>query len=221
MKSMLRGALLAARKPEACSVGTGGIAAPQRRAIIGAQDTRLRRELREGLAALGFITWGEVSDGLAAFTQIRRAHPHLVVLALPLASMDGEQIAEMLIRGAVAPVVLVGQGSDGAAETAVRELCFCAWLTRPFTQPSLAESVSLARWRFDRLAEIRAELRRLQRERSGRMLMERAKSLLMRRLQIGEPEAFWQIQQYCLESNESARSAVEAFIEANRLVLER
>src|SRR6266446_5534969 len=101
MKSMLLGALKAARKTEARPDGTGGIAVPQRRVIIVAQDERLRRSLREGLVALGFTIWGEVSDGLAAFTQIRRARPHLVALALPLPSMDGEQIAETLIRGAV------------------------------------------------------------------------------------------------------------------------
>ena len=44
--------------------------------------------------------------------------------------------------------------------------------------------------------------------------------LLMRRLQIGEPEAFWHIQQYCLDSEQPARTAVQAFIEANRMVLE-
>jgi AmiR/NasT family two-component response regulator len=220
MKSMLLGALKVARKTEGRPDVTGGIASPQRRVIIVARDERLRRGLREGLTALGFTTWGEVSDGLAALTQIRRARPHLVVLALPLASLDGEQIAETLIRGAVAPVVLVMPEGDRGDETTVRELSFCAWLVHPFTGPSLAEAVSLARWRFDRLAEIRAELRRLQRERSGRMLMERAKSLLMRRLQIGEPEAFWHIQQYCLDSEQPARTAVQAFIEANRLVLD-
>jgi response regulator NasT len=220
MKSMLLGALKGAWKSEACPNGIGGVAAPQRRVILVAQDERLCRSLREGLAALGFTTWGEVSDGLAALTQIRRARPHLVMLALPLASLDGEQVAETLIRGAVAPVILVMPEGAAAAEPTVRELSFCAWLVRPFTAPTLAEAVSLARWRFDRLAEIRAELRRLQRERSGRMLMERAKSLLMRRLQIGEPEAFWHIQQYCLESEQPARSAVLAFIEANRLAPE-
>jgi AmiR/NasT family two-component response regulator len=220
MKSMLLGAIKAARNAEARPGGTGGSAAPQRRVVLVSHDERLRRGLREGLTALGFTVWGEVSDGLAALTVIRRARPHLVVVSLPLPSLDGEQIAETLIRGAIAPVVLVVPEEAAAGETEVRESSFCGWLVRPFTATSLAEAVSLAQARFDRLSEIRAELKRLQRERSGRMLMERAKSLLMRRHMIGEPEAFWHIQQYCLESEQPAKSAVQAFIEANRLVLD-
>src|SRR5262249_49582863 len=104
MKSTLLDAIkAAARKPEIRTDGTTGHRSPQQRVIIVAQDERLRRSLREGLGALGFTTWGEASDALAAFTQIRRARPHLAVIALPLASLDGEQIAETLIRGGLAP----------------------------------------------------------------------------------------------------------------------
>jgi response regulator NasT len=189
---------------------------PQQRVVIAAQDARLRRSLREGLEALGYVTWSEASDGLAALTQVRRARPHLVVLAPPLPSLDGGQVTETLIRGEVAPVVLV-QAEGDAPEAVVREESACARLIRPFTQQALAEAVGLARERFARLFAIRAELQRLRRDRGGRMLLERAKSLLMRRLQVGEPEAFWRIQRFCLDSAEPVRTAVEAMIEANRL----
>jgi response regulator NasT len=193
---------------------------PQRRVVIAAREERLRRKLREGLTALGFVTWGEASDGLAALTQVRRARPHLVVLAPPLPSLDGAQVTESLIRSAVAPVVLVQPEGMESEEPTVREETICARLASPFSQRSLTEAIEVARTRFHRLSTIRAELRRLQRDRGGRMLLERAKSLLMRRLMIGEPEAFWHIQQYCVDSEQPARAAVEAVIEAHRLILE-
>ncbi len=192
----------------------------QRRVVIAAQDGRLRRSLRAGLETMGFVTWSEVSDGLAALKEARRARPHLVVLAPPLSSMDGGQVTETLIRGEVAPVILVLTENSLNPERTVREESACARLILPFSEGALAEAVALAQRRFDELFAIRAELQRLRRERSGRMLLERAKSLLMRRLQIGEPEAFWQIQQYCLQSGQPPRAAIEAVIEANRLVLE-
>lgn len=191
---------------------------PQRRVVIAAQDAWLRRGLRAGLETLGYVIWSEASDGLAALTQIRRARPHLVVVAPPLPSLDGSQVAETLIRGGLAPVVLVLRETDLAEESTLREASICARLLRPFSQQALTEAVELARERFERLLAIRAELQRLRRERAGRMLLERAKSLLMRRLQIGEPEAFWRIQRYCLDSQAPACAAVEAMMEANRLV---
>jgi response regulator NasT len=194
--------------------------AEQRRVVIAAEDGWLRRSLRAGLEALGYVTWSEVSDGLAALKEVRRARPHLVVLAPPLSSLDGGQVTETLIRGEVAPVVLVVTNRAAELQPAVREESACAQLFQPFSQSALAEAVELARKRFEQLFAIREELRRLRRERSGRMLLERAKSLMMRRLQIEETEAFWRIQQYCLESGKPARVAVEAVIEANRLVLE-
>jgi two-component system, response regulator PdtaR len=197
----------------------GGIL-PQRRVVIAAPEERVRRKLREGLASLGFVTWGEASDGLAALAQVRRARPHLVVLAPHLPSLDGAQVTESVIRSSVAPMILVQAEGAESEEMTVREESVCARLASPFSQRSLAEAVEVARSRFNRLAAIRNELRRLQRERAGRRLVERAKSLLVRRLMVGEPEAFWQIQQYCLEAEQPARAAVEAIIEASRLVLE-
>ena len=149
----------------------------QQRVVIAARDERLRRSLREGLAALGFITWSEVSDGLAALTQVRRARPHLVVLAPPLPSLDGGQVAETLIRGQIAPVVLVLAEAEAAEVATMREESACARLIRPFPQQALAEAIELARHRFERLSAIRDELRRLRRDRAGRMLLERAKSI--------------------------------------------
>jgi two-component system, response regulator PdtaR len=204
--------------------------AMQRRVVIAAYDDRLRRSLREGLEALDYVTWGEASDGLTALAQVKRSRPHLVVLAPPLPSLDADQVAETLIRGEAAPVLLVlpedavaarkenGQGMRWAQDPArVREIVVCAQLLRPFTQLSLAEAVDRAGTQFGRLLQIRTELRGLRHERGGSRLLERAKSLLMRRLMIGEPEAFWRIQHHCLESPEPARCAVEAVIEAYRL----
>ncbi len=213
--------------------------ASQRRVVIAAYDDRLRRGLRHDLEALGYVTWGEASDGLAALSQVRRSRPHLVVLAPPLSGLDGAEVAETLIRGQLAPVLIVmpeddprdsepGQRGDDLpaavdgplADRAgtIRELSVCARLRRPFSPSALGEAAELATRRFERLVVIRDELKRLRRERGGSRLLERAKSLLMRRFTIGEPEAFWRIQRFCLDSSEPARAAVEAVIEANRLV---
>lgn len=193
----------------------------QRRVVIAAREDRLRRSLREGLESLGYVTWGEASDGLAALAQTRRARPHLVVLAPPLPSLDSAQVAETLIRSELAPVVLVMPEEGLAMDAPLREETVCAPLPQPFSRRSLAEAADLARERFDRLLSIRAELRGLRCERSGARLLERAKSLLMRRFLIGEPEAFWRIQRFCLDSNEPARAAVEAMIAVNRLTLDK
>lgn len=208
----------------------------QRRVVIAASEDRLRRSLREGLELLDYVTWGEASDGLTVLALVRRSRPHLVVLAPPLPSLDADQVAETLIRGEVSPVLLVlpeeavappADPAHGGTHVLwapdnglVREMVVCAQLGRPFSQASLAEAVERAGRQFQRLTDIRGELRRLRRERGGTRLLERAKSLLMRRFMIGEPEAFWRIQRYCLESPEPARSAVEAVIEAYRLSLD-
>lgn len=192
----------------------------QRRVVIAAREDRLRRSLRESLEALGYITWGEASDGVAALSQARRARPHLVVLVPPLPGLDGAQVAETLIRSAVAPVVLVRPEEGESEEAPVREETVCAPLIQPFSKSSLAAAVDLARQRFERLLVIRGDLRGLRRERGGARLLERAKSLLIRRFTIGEPEAFWRLQRYCLDSAQPARAAVEAMIAENRLMLE-
>src|SRR5205823_6206292 len=100
----------------------------QRRAVIICFDDRLRGSLRQHLAGLGFVTWNEVRDGRAALAQIRRAHPQLVVLAPPLPSLDAAQLTETMIRGEIAPLVLVLPEGAELGEESVREVALCARL---------------------------------------------------------------------------------------------
>src|ERR1700745_2703285 len=109
----------------------------QRRAVIICYDDRLRGSLRQSLTALGFVTWNEVRDGRAALAQVRRAHPQLVVLAPPLPSLDAAQLMETMIRGGLAPLVLVLPEGAELEEASVREVALCARLTRPFTLATL------------------------------------------------------------------------------------
>src|SRR4051794_38863291 len=109
----------------------------QRRAVIICFDDRLRGSLRQSLSSLGFVTWNEVRDGRAALAQVRRAHPQLVLLAPPLPSLDAAQLTETMIRGEIAPLVLVLPEGTGL-EASVREAALCARLTRPFTPAILA-----------------------------------------------------------------------------------
>jgi AmiR/NasT family two-component response regulator len=186
----------------------------QRRAVIICFDDRLRGSLRQHLAGLGFVTWNEVRDGRAALAQIRRAHPQLVVLAPPLPSLDAAQLTETMIRGELAPLVLVLPEGEELEEASVREVALCARLTRPFTPATLADAVQLAQVRFEQLVATRADLRQLQRERRGKQLLQQAKSLLIRRWSIDKTEAVWRIQQHCLQSGPPAQAAIEALIAA-------
>jgi AmiR/NasT family two-component response regulator len=191
----------------------------QRRVVIAGLNERLRARLREDLETLGYVTWGEASDGRSALTLVRRAQPHLVMLAPPLLTIDGAQLAETMIRSGVAPVVVLDPHEATTGENSVRELSMCAALESPFSTRTLCEAIELAQERFDRLLTIRNELYQLRRDRKSRVLLERTKSLLMRRWQIDEPEAFWRIQQSCLESQSPAVATIQALIEANRLAM--
>ena len=92
-----------------------------------------------------------------------------------------------------------------------------AYLVKPVTAEDLRPALLLARAGFEEFEVLRQAVADLRQALETRKLVERAKGILMRRLDIGEEEAFRRLQKRSQDENRRMREVAKAIITADEM----
>jgi response regulator NasT len=87
-----------------------------------------------------------------------------------------------------------------------------AYVVKPFTPNDLVPAIEIALSRHEEIRALEAEVSDLQEQFATRKLVERAKSLLMTKMGLSEPEAFRWIQKTSMDRRLSMREVAETII---------
>jgi response regulator NasT len=123
--------------------------------------------------------------------------PDLVVAADRLPDMAGTEAAERVNRVRETPVVVV-VGQDSARLDVAHVM---SYLTRPVGRANAEVAVALAMARFGHYRRLKGEAAALREALEDRKLVERARGAVMKRLGLGEHEAFARLKRLSSHSN--------------------
>ena len=153
------------------------------------------RHIGEALHESGYSARAYGISTPHAVDRVRELDPHVVLLRL---SQPGQALAaafgRMAAPGGPALVLLTPSASVGALGAA-RDTGATVHLVEPVTVQALAAAVWLAAARARDLQELRRQLTHLREAFASRRLVEQAKEVLMRRLDLTEDEAHRRLQQ--------------------------
>ncbi len=82
------------------------------RVLIVDDHADFRALARAVLEADGFVVVGEAADGAAAFDEVRRTRPDVVLLDIQLPDISGLDVADALCEGGDGPVVVLISSRD-------------------------------------------------------------------------------------------------------------
>ena len=160
------------------------------RIVIGCGDESLRKHLKAALTKAGYIVMSEDSDGLKTLKAIQRLAPDLVILEGQLTNISGYQIAKNLAEADQAPVILIsGYGEANSIERAA-ECRVYAHLIKPVEEANLFAAVEVALANYQRVLDLKKEIKRFEKAVQSRKLVEKAKGLLMKHHGLTEMEAY-------------------------------
>lgn len=162
------------------------------RVLIAADREFLATRLRSQLEGLGHKVLGIVTDAPAAAEFARRSEPDLILLDQQLPPRDGIVAAREIFASHIAPLVLlIGYPSAGLVKKA-HEAGIIAYLVWPAEAKILESVIEVAQARFRELRFLYEHEHNgdLQQALRTRIVVARAKTLLMRRLGLTEVEAF-------------------------------
>ena len=176
---------------------------PTLRVVVAEDEALIRLDLVEMLTEAGYDVVGQAGDGEVAIELTEKEKPDLVVMDVKMPKLDGISAAERIAKQRIAPVVILTAFSQRDLVERARDAGAMAYLTKPFTIEDLIPAIELAVSRFLEIKQLDAEVTDLQDQLKARKLIEKAKGLLMTKLQISEPEAFKWMQKTAMDKRRS------------------
>jgi two-component system, response regulator PdtaR len=187
--------------------------------ILIADDESIRMmSLRKQLAALGHRVVAEASNGEEAVALAVATQPDLAILDIKMPVADGIEAAQQITRARPIPIILLTAYNEAELVERAAQANISAYLMKPVAEEDLLPAITLALIRFRQFEALRREVSDLREALEARKIIERAKGILVRRLDLTEEEAFRRLQKQSQDSNRKLAEVAEAIVMADRLL---
>ncbi len=190
---------------------------PQTRVIIADDESIILMDLKEILAAGGYLVVGEVGDGLSAVNLARELRPDLVIMDIKMPDLDGIAAARILTEERIAPVLLLTAFSQQELVKDAAAAGVVGYVVKPFRETELFSAIEVALARFREFRALEKETNSLRDRLETRKLVERAKGVLIDTQGLKEAEAFRRIQKLSMNTRKSMREVAEAILLAHQV----
>ena len=189
----------------------------RKRIIIADDEALIRQDLREMLTNLGYLVVGDVGDDRSAVNQARELKPDLLIMDIRMPDMDGIEAARILTEEGIAPVLLLSAYSQRDLVERAASAGVSGYVIKPFDESNLLPAIEVVLARFNEYQEISKEAARLEERLETRVVVDRAKGILMDHRGMSEQEAFRNIQRISMNSRKSMREVADAIILAHQM----
>lgn len=187
--------------------------------ILIADDESIRLlSLRGQLTALGHQVVAEASTGEEAIAMAILTRPDLAILDIRMPVLDGIEAAERITQVRPIPIILLTAYSEAQLVERAAQSSISAYLMKPVSEEDLLPAITLALARFRQFQALRQEVADLREALEARKVIEKAKGILMRRLNLTEEEAFRRLQRQSQEGNRKLAQVAEAIIVADQML---
>ena len=180
------------------------------RILVAEDETLIRMDLVEMLREAGYEVVAEASNGSEAISLAEELRPDLAILDVKMPALDGISAAEKIIS--IAPVLMLTAFSQRELVERARDAGAMAYVVKPFTIDDLIPAIEIAISRHLQMRSLAAEVADLHERLETRKVIDRAKGILMKALNLSEPEAFSWIQRTAMDRRITMKEVAEAVI---------
>jgi len=180
------------------------------RILVAEDEALIRMDLVEMLQGAGYEIVAEATNGQEAIDLALLHKPDLAILDVKMPIMDGISAAEKIID--LAPVLMLTAFSQKELIDRARDAGVMAYVVKPFTISDLIPAIEIAISRHLQMRSLADEVADLHDRLETRKLIDRAKGILMKALNLPEPEAFSWIQRAAMDRRLTMKQVAEAVI---------
>jgi len=188
------------------------------RVLIADDEVLVAEALREEAQRLGHEVVATAVDGAEAVALAKKLRPDVAILDVKMPEMDGLAAAQAIIQHEPIPVIIVTAFVEDELLERAGEAGVLGYLVKPVDETQLKAALKVAMSRFGELSALRQEVASLKEALEVRKMVERAKGILMHRLQLSENEAFKKLQKRARDTNRKLGDVARAIVEASELL---
>jgi len=180
------------------------------RIAVAEDETLIRMDLVEMFTESGYEVVGQGTNGEEAIELANSLNPDLMILDVKMPVLDGISAAEKIIK--VCPVLMLTAFSQKELVERARDTGVMAYVVKPFTINDLIPAIEISISRYHQMKTLENEIADLYDRLETRKLLDRAKGILMKALNISEPDAFAWIQKTAMDRRISMKQVAQGVI---------
>ena len=180
------------------------------RILVAEDETIIRLDLVEMLTEAGYEVVAQAENGALAIELVKLYKPDLAILDVKMPEMDGITAAEQIIS--LAPVLMLTAFSQRDLVERARNAGVMAYVVKPFTIADLIPAIEIAISRHTQMRSLEVEVADLYERLETRKVIDRAKGILMKAMNLSEPESFAWIQKTAMDRRISMKQVAQAVI---------
>ena len=180
------------------------------RILVAEDEALIRMDLIEMLREAGYDVVAEATNGEEAIALANEHKPDLCILDVKMPVLDGISAAEKII--AIAPVLMLTAFSQRELVERARDAGVMAYVVKPFSIGDLIPAIEIAISRHTQMKSLAEEVADLHERLETRKVIDRSKGILMKALNLSEPEAFSWIQRAAMDRRLTMKEVAQAVI---------
>ncbi len=188
------------------------------RILVAEDEAIIRLDLVEMLTDAGYEVVAEATTGLEAIEFAQKHLPDIAILDVKMPELDGISAAERIIE--IAPVLMLTAFSQRELVERARDAGAMAYVVKPFSISDLVPAIEIAVSRHREQKALQGEVADLQERLETRKVIDRAKGILMKTLNLSEPESFSWIQKTAMDRRISMKDVALAVISPDAVPLD-
>jgi response regulator NasT len=178
------------------------------RILVAEDEALIRLDLVEMLTEAGYEVVGQATNGVEAVTLAKELKPDLAILDVKMPELDGISAAQEIIE--ISPVLMLTAFSQKELVERARDAGVMAYVVKPFSIGDLTPAIEIAISRHLQMRTLRVEVADLYERLETRKIIDRAKGILMKAMDLSEPEAFSWIQRSAMDRRLSMKEVALA-----------
>ena len=178
--------------------------------LVAEDETIIRLDLVEMLTEAGYEVVAQAENGAVAIELAKQHKPDLAILDVKMPEVDGITAAEQIIS--IAPVLMLTAFSQRELVERARDAGVMAYVVKPFSINDLGPAIEIAISRHRQIKSLEAEVADIYERLETRKIIDRAKGILMKAMNLSEPESFSWIQKTAMDRRISMKDVAKAVI---------
>ena len=180
------------------------------RVLVAEDETIIRLDLVEMLTEAGYEVVAQAENGVIAIELAKEFKPDLAILDVKMPVVDGITAAEQIIP--IAPVLMLTAFSQRELVERARDAGVMAYVVKPFSLDDLIPAIEIAISRHRQMKLLENEVADVYERLETRKVIDRAKGILMKAMNLSEPESYSWIQRTAMDRRISMKAVAEAVI---------
>ena len=178
------------------------------RILVAEDEALIRLDLIEMLTEAGYEVVAQATNGVDAIALAKEFKPDLAILDVKMPELDGISAAQEIIE--ISPVLMLTAFSQKELVERARDAGVMAYVVKPFSINDLTPAIEIAMSRHLQMRSLKEEVADLYDRLETRKIIDRAKGILMKAMDMSEPEAFSWIQRSAMDRRLSMKEVALA-----------